>query len=173
MEGIISNFNNEVNAKTIDFNNSNSTSITSEMTLIVGVMCNIFQPLIYLSPIKCVYNLSETNLKAPIYYFLFYFIQSIIWITIAIEKNESALLVANILSAGFFFLYLVIFLVYRFYKDLFKTMSTLNLLFCSIAIGTFIANTFFSYEIKAIIAMIMEISCYLSTLQYLKEIIQK
>lgn len=171
MNGILSNFNNEVSVKNNEFTKQNSSDIFSEMTLIIGVMCNIFQPLIYLSPIKCVSKLSVNNLKAPIYYFIFYFLQSIIWITIAIEKNETALLIANILSAFFFFIYLVLYYVYRFYKDLSKIMITLNVLFIGITATIFIANQFFSYQVKAIIAMIMEISCYLFTLQYLKEII--
>lgn len=155
---------------------SDNISTTSDSKIdvlaIIGLICNIVQPLIYLAPIRCFIKMISEHIteKIPIYYFLFNIIQSFLWVIVAIEKLDIAILTANLVGAVFFTTFFAGYLIISSKKDLLGIMIKINALFLVIVFFLFACYNFISYDICAVLCVIMESSCYLSILQYIKEV---
>lgn len=141
---------------------------------IIGIICNVFQPLIYLAPIKCFYKMmkeKETK-KIPIYYFLFNIIQNLVWVIVSTKNLDVAILAANTISAAFFAVFFIGFLIISSGSKLNAIMLKVNLIIFSIIFFLFFGYNHVNYSLNATIAVIMETTCYLSILQYIKEVFE-
>jgi solute carrier family 50 protein (sugar transporter) len=158
------------NQSSSDEYNNNSIELIS----IIGIICNVFQPLIYLAPIKCFYKMiikNETK-KIPIYYFLFNIIQNLIWIVVSTKKIDIAILTANTISAAFFVIFLIGFIIISTGKNLGSIMLKINLAILLIISTVYLGFNNLNFSLTASIAVIMETTCYLSILQFIKEVFE-
>jgi solute carrier family 50 protein (sugar transporter) len=155
-------------------NSENNEYSNIKLVSTIGIICNIFQPLIYLAPIKCFYRMiieRETK-KIPIYYFIFNIIQNLIWILVSTTKLDFAILVANIVSAVFFIVFFVGFLIISSKNELFEIMAKINTTVFLIIAILFCGYNYLNFSLNASIAIIMETTCYLSILQFLKNVFE-
>lgn len=141
---------------------------------IIGVICNIFQPLIYLAPIKCFYKMivEKVTKKIPIYYFIFNIIQNLVWIIVSTKNLDIAILVANIISATFFVIFLFGFLIISSGNKLSIIMIKINATLLLILVFLYYGYTNLNFSLSASIAVVMETVCYLSILQFIREVFE-
>ena len=160
-------------------NHGKGINLNSQSTIItmIGLICNILQPLLYIAPLKIFYNIykHKKNNEAstiPYLYFVFNLFNSILWILLSVKKFDLAVLIANILSAFFFLVYLISYYITNSdsLEILMLKINTFTLFLFSI---TFLSWRFLNYETTGIIAVIIESISYLSTLQYMKEALIK
>ena len=159
-------------------NEKDSLSIIHQETTLIfimlGLICNIMQPLIYIAPIKCFVQMIKTrNIdKVPFLYFIFNLSQSLIWIIIACKKLDYALLSANVICAFFFGIFCVGYFILSNFEFI-SIFVKFNTLVFSIIILIFMLDNYINYTLLAITAIILESTCYLSTLQHIKLIFDK
>jgi len=151
--------------------NNNSESTIFILT-ILGILCNLLQPLIYLAPIKCFIKMIKENdtEKTPFFYFLLNIFQCIVWIIISTKKFDLAILIANVISASFFFIFFLGFLIISSGFNLEKIMIRVNLSFIGSISLIFCLYKFVDYKYCAIMAVFIESSCYLSILEHITDV---
>ncbi len=150
--------------------NQNNKSINLEKQssplIIVGILCNILQPLLYISPLRSFITSNKTGkAKIPILYLVFNLLNSLFWIILSAKKFDLAVLIANSLS-GFCFLLYILYTIILYNNQLETLIPYVNFLVISISIISFLSWRFISVEISGVLAIISESISYISTLSY-------
>lgn len=148
--------------------NNKSINMDSQSTplIIVGIMCNILQPLLYISPLRSLLTHSRKGkFKIPILYLIFNLLNSLFWIILSTKKFDLAVLIANSLS-GFCFLLYILYTIILYNNTLETLIPYVNVLIVSICLISLFSWKVFSTEVSGILAIISESISYLSTLSY-------
>lgn len=160
----------------VALNNMSNDSLgpVPDFIVILGILCNLTQPLLYLSPIKCFIDMIKTGIteKIPFYYFVFNLINSLLWVILSVKHFDLPVLIANALCCVFFGIFLFGYLVTSNSKNLNSLFIRFNISCFSIILVAFMFWKVFSIQVIAVFAIAFETITYLSTLQYIREILE-
>lgn len=142
-------------------------------SVILGIICTVADPLMFLSPIMLYIEMIQTRqtYKVPYMYFFFNFIQNIFWICFAHIVHDVPILVTAILTMIFFGFFLFSYILITNKPMVIKIMQVVLILLVS-SITFYISYEYLSADTLGIIGLVFESIAFASTLQYVHEILK-